>query len=70
MRLRIKTPPNVNRIIIFTEYPEIASNGYIEEQDKIVLAKSWSEVLEVLKERHGSDARVAVYPNSDIQYCG
>lgn len=70
MRLRIKTPQNVNRIIIFTEYPEIASNGYIEEHDKIVLAKSWSEVLELLKERHGPDARVAVYPNSDIQYCG
>jgi nickel-dependent lactate racemase len=69
LRLQIKTPPNVNHVIIFSEYPEIHSKGYLEDTDKVLMLSRWDDVLQVLQEHHRPDARVAVYPNSDIQYC-
>ena len=69
LRLQIKVPPNVNRLIVFNEYPEIASKGYFEDIDKVLLMNRWDDVLRVLEESHRPNARVAVYPNADIQYC-
>lgn len=69
LRLQIKLPPNVNRLIVFNEYPDIASKGYFEETDKVILMPRWDDVLRILEESHKPDARVAVYPNADIQYC-
>jgi nickel-dependent lactate racemase len=69
LRLKMKTPPNVNRLIIFSEYPELASRNYLEDTDKVVLMHNRDNVLKLLQESHGSGAKVAVYPNADIQYC-
>lgn len=69
LKLQIKAPPNVNRVIIYTEYPEIASMGYLEESERVLMMYRWEDVLRILREQYGKDARVAVYPNSDIQYC-
>jgi nickel-dependent lactate racemase len=69
LRLRIKPPPNVNRLIIFSEYPELSSKNYLEDMDRVVLTHDWNDVLKLLQERHGTGTRVAVYPNADIQYC-
>ncbi len=69
IRLKIKVPPHVNHLIIFNEYPDIASLGYFEEPDKVLLMNRWDDVLQLLQELHRADARVAVYPNAEIQYC-
>lgn len=69
LRLRMKPPSNVNRLIIFSEYPELSSKNYLEDTDRVVLVHRWDDVLKLLRENHGSGAQVAVYPNSDIQYC-
>jgi len=69
LRLKMKPPPNVNRLIIFSEYPEFSCKNYLEDADKLVLMHDWNDVLKLLQESHGSGARVAVYPNADIQYC-
>jgi nickel-dependent lactate racemase len=69
LRLRMKPPSNVNRLIIFSEYPELSSKNYLEDTDRVVLVHKWSDVLKLLQERHKSGAKVAIYPNSDIQYC-
>lgn len=69
LRLQIGLPPYVNHLIIFNEYPDIASLGYFEETDKILLMNKWDDVLKLLKEFHGADAKVVVYPNAEIQYC-
>ncbi len=68
LRLQMKPPPNVNRLIIFSEYPEFSSKNYLEDTDRVALVHNWNDVLKLLQERHGSGARVAVYPNADIQY--
>ncbi|MCK4863573.1 MAG: DUF2088 domain-containing protein [Dehalococcoidales bacterium] len=68
LRLRMKPPSNVNRIIIFSEYPELSSKNYLEDTDRVFLVHDWGDVLRLLQERHKSGAQVAVYPNADIQY--
>jgi nickel-dependent lactate racemase len=69
LQLQMKPPPNVNRLIIYTEYPELASKKYLEDTDKVIMMHDWNDVLKALQESHSTDARVAVYPNADIQYC-
>jgi len=68
--LKMKVPEHVNRLIVFSEYPELSSRNYLEDSDKVLLVSDWNEVLKLLREKHGPGARVAVYPNADIQYCG
>jgi nickel-dependent lactate racemase len=68
LRLQMKVPPNVKRLIILNEYPEVASRLFIEETDRVVMVETWAEVLRLLKQNHGNQAKIAVYPNADIQY--
>ena len=63
-------PPHVNHLISFTEYPDKAGIGLLGDSDKTLFMSTWSDVLRVLQEFHGSRASVAVYPNADIQYFG
>ena len=69
LRLQIKLPPHVNHLIIFNEYPDIASIGYFEEPDKVLLMNRWDDIVRLLQGLHGANAKVAVYPNAEIQYC-
>ncbi len=59
---------HVNRLIFYTEYPEANTTNWVAESDKILVLYKWDEVLKVLQEAHGKEARVAVYPSSEIQY--
>ncbi len=68
LQLKMKPPENVGRLIVFSEYPELSSRNYLEDIDKVVLLHKWGDVLDLLEARHGSGAKVAVYPNADIQY--
>ena len=68
LQLQMKLPTKVNRLIIFSEYPEVASRNYLEDTEKVITVNSWDRVLELLGETHRHGAEVAVYPNSDIQY--
>lgn len=63
--------PQVERIIYFTPYPDYYSSMLIEDNKKIVWAKTWTEVLELLsnKNKRGkinaslfSDATIQCYP--------
>jgi nickel-dependent lactate racemase len=68
LALRIKPGEHVKRLIVFTEYPELASLGYLERSARIIMAYDWREVMTMLQREHGAGARVAVYPSADIQY--
>ncbi len=70
LQLRMKPTPNVNRLIIYSEYPDLASRNYIEDTGQVVMMHDWTDVLKLLEESHGPGTKVAVYPNADIQYCG
>jgi hypothetical protein len=68
LHLRMKPPPQVNRIIIFSEYPEQTFKNFLEDSDKVILVDNWEKVMKLLQASHGHGARAAVYPNADIQY--
>jgi nickel-dependent lactate racemase len=70
LQLKMKIPENVKRLIIFSEYPELASRKYLEDTEKIIMVHDWADVLKLLKESHGPGTKVAIYPNADIQYGG
>jgi len=67
--LQMKVPPQVNRLIIFTEYPELSGKRYLEDTDRVIMVHDWQDVLKLLEEKYEFGAKVAVYPNADIQYC-
>jgi len=69
LQLQMKPPPNVNHLIIFSEYPELASQGYLADRDKVILMHDWADVLRLLEKEHRGGAKVAVFPSADIQYC-
>jgi nickel-dependent lactate racemase len=64
-----RVPQHINRLIIYTEYPELAGKGWVPEADNVLFLHKWDDVLQALGESHGADTRVAVYPNADVQYC-
>jgi nickel-dependent lactate racemase len=63
-----KVPGNVNHVIIYTEYPDIAGRGNIEKSDKVLFLNNWDEVLQALQQFHRAETKVAVLPNAEIQY--
>jgi nickel-dependent lactate racemase len=69
LQLRMKIPENVNRLIIYSEYPELASRNYLEDDGRVVMAHDWDDVLKLVEKSHGSGTKVSVYPNADMQYC-
>jgi nickel-dependent lactate racemase len=68
LKLQMKIPENVHRLIIYSEYPELASRNYLEDTGRVVMADRWAEVMKLLEEEHGPGAKAAVFPNADIQY--
>jgi len=70
LRFQARIPQHVNRLCIFSQYPEITGRGYIEESDKVLFTNKWDDVLETFQDSGGTGAKVAIYPNADIQYGG
>ena len=68
-KLVMKIPPHINHLIIYSEYPDLTGLGYVEKSDKVIYVNRWDDVLRILRQYHPSDAKVAVYPNAEIQYC-
>lgn len=67
---RVRVPQHVNRVCIFSEYPDVTGRGYIEESDKVLFMDKWDDVLETFQDQGSTDVKVAVYPSADIQYNG
>ena len=61
-------PENVDRLIIFNEYPDVAGRRWFGTSPKLRFCRMWDEVLALLGEKHGIGTRAVVYPNADIQY--
>jgi nickel-dependent lactate racemase len=64
-------PPQVNRLIIFNEYPDLTFADPFDPRDKVIMVDKWDQVLKLIDDRcHTKQTiKVAVYPNADIQYC-
>ena len=53
------------RTIVYSEYPDLST---LPMYGNALCLHTWEDVLQALEEGHGADAKVAVYPNSEIQY--
>jgi hypothetical protein len=60
--------PNIKRLIIFNQYPDLTLYGYFANPEKVTIVTKWEEVLALLGASHKGNVKVAVYPGSDIQY--
>lgn len=63
-----RIPDHVKRLVVYTEYPDLASRDLYGGTSRVIFLSKWEDVLEVLRREHGKNAEVVVYPNSDIQY--
>jgi hypothetical protein len=61
-------PPQVNKVIVFTEYPDLVGRGWFAKSGKMMFLHKWSDVLKVLEADYPTGASVAVFPNAEIQY--
>jgi len=64
---RLEIPKNVNRLIVYDKYPQ-PGTSWFDDDERIVYFSKWEHVIKLLKDSHSTEAKVAVYPNSEIQY--
>lgn len=57
----------IGRIIYYTPYPDVTSRLSLNEPDKVVFAKTWEQVMELLA-CHGSGTSASIIPDGTISY--
>jgi nickel-dependent lactate racemase len=60
--------PKVKRFIVQMPYKNKASIDWLAPEETVTWAKTWDDVLAVLKQDHPGAARVAVVPDATMQY--
>ena len=68
MSFQVRVPAHINRVFIFSEYPDVAGHNYIENSDKVFFTSNWDDMLEMIQASNDGMQKVAVYPSADIQY--
>ena len=62
-----KHKDNVNRLIIYTPYPDRTSELYFGTPDQVIWAETWEQVLDILSD-HGDGTTSVVIRDGTIQY--
>lgn len=62
-----RTFPKLRKLIIYSPYKQKDPSLPIANPEKIIWLKTWTEVLEELRNSHPNKPRVAVYPNAEVQ---
>jgi len=60
--------PKVKRFIVLMPYKNRASIDWLAPEESVTWARTWDEVVAILKEEHPDGARVAVVPDGTVQY--
>ncbi|MFC2005521.1 lactate racemase domain-containing protein [Chloroflexota bacterium] len=60
-------PPSINKVIVFAPYPEQTLKKRLGPPQSVVLAKTWLEVIEELREDYPGRAKVAVIPDGVME---
>lgn len=68
LRQKVGVSEKLKRVIVFSEYPDLAGNGWYPDAEKVVNVKNWGEVLKLLEADFPSSAKVVIFPNSEIQF--
>ena len=62
-----QTYPKLGKLIVYSPYKQKDPSLPITDPDKMTWLKTWTEVLEELRNSHPGKPRVAVYPNAEVQ---
>lgn len=57
-----------DRLIVYSRYVEVDPHLEIASKEDTLWLRDWHEVVAQLEQKHGKDAKVAIYPCSEIQY--
>ena len=57
-----------DRLIIYSKYVEVDPHLEIASKKDTIWMKDWHGIVAELEKKHGKDAKVAIYPCSEIQY--
>jgi len=68
LRLPQPLPTKVKRLIMLSPFRDYVGACFFRQVPSMLWAKTWDEVLNLLKEEWGDKANVAVYPDATIQY--
>ena len=68
LKLPQPLPTKVKRLIILSPFKDHVGTCCFREVPSILWAKTWEEVIDLLKAEWGNKAKVAVYPDGTIQY--
>ena len=68
MSFQVRVPSHINRVFIFSEYPDVAGQNYIEKSDKVFFTNNWDDILGMIQASNNGMQKVGVYPSADIQY--
>lgn len=60
--------PQVNRIICNMPYPDLGSAHWFGDVEKQIYVDTWDEVMELLLEKHGPNAKVSIIADGTIQF--
>jgi nickel-dependent lactate racemase len=67
-QMRCALPRQLERLIIYSQYPDLTMYGYFAQPEKVTIVTEWDRVLAELCEAYPGERWVAVYPDADIQY--
>lgn len=68
LSLQPSVPSTVKRFIILSPYGDKAGGDYFGPASSIIWAKTWDDVLGILKKRRRERTRVVVFADATIQY--
>lgn len=60
--------PEVERYICWMPYPGIGAAHWFGEVEKQIYVDTWEEILELLRQRYGTGAKVAVISDGTLAY--
>lgn len=63
-----KLAPFVNNCILYNEYKYPGSFWPMAPKEKLSQMEKWADVIDQLRQLHGDQAKVVVYPDATIQY--
>ncbi len=65
---RTSLPRNTKRLTVMAPYSDKVGGDWVAPYESIHWARTWADVIQELKSKHGDKAKVAVIPDATVQY--
>jgi nickel-dependent lactate racemase len=71
-QVRFPVPEYIKNVIVYSEFPEFRTVDRFagKDQHKVLLVNKWEDVIKTLQAWHGTNTKVAVFPDGTMQLSG